>query len=118
MRTRETELAAVGARLVFVGTGLPAMAADFARTHAGPHPVLSDPAKKAFRAAGARRSVFTVLHWRMLGNLWRALRGGFRQGRVQGDPWQAGGVLVLDRNGALLHQELDRSSGDALDLDA
>lgn len=117
MRTRESDLAAVDARLLFVGTGLPAMAADFARTHAGPHPVLSDVARRAFAAAGMRRSAVPFLRLRFWRNVWRAFRQGFRQGRVQGDPWQQGGVLVYGPNGALHHAQIDVAAGDPLDLD-
>ena len=118
MRTREPELLAADARIVFVGTGLPAMAADFARQHAGPWPVLSDAKQRAFAAAGMRRGLFTTLHWRTLWNALRALRRGYRQGRVQGDPLQQGGVLVLDARGQLLHQQFDAAGGDPIDLDA
>ena len=118
MRTREQELAAAGAHLLFVGTGLPAMAADFARTHAGPHPVFSDPARATFAAAGMKRSLWTTLHWRLVPNAWRALRRGFRQTKVQGDAWQQGGVLVFDAAGRVLHRQVDGAAGDALDLDA
>ncbi|MBL8756716.1 MAG: AhpC/TSA family protein [Planctomycetes bacterium] len=118
MRTREAELQAAGANLVFVGSGLPAMAADFARQHAGPHPVLSDPQRSAFAAAGMRRGWYTLLHWRFVANLWRSLRAGFRQAGVQGDPWQHGGVLVLAADRRLLHQQLDTTAGDEVDVDA
>lgn len=118
MRGREPELAAANARLLFVGTGLPGMAADFARTHAGPFPVLSDVARTTYKAAGMKRSLFATLHPRMLGNVWRAFRGGFRQGRVQGDPYQLGGAVVFDRSGRLLHHQIDAAGGDPLDLGA
>lgn len=94
------------------------MAADFARTHAGSHPVLSDPTRSAFVAAGMKRGVFRVVHWRLLANLWRALRGGFRQGKVQGDPWQQGGVLVFGPTRDLVFEQRDSAAGDALALDA
>jgi len=116
LRRIENELAAAGARLVFVGTGTPAMAADFARENAGPHPVLSDPERRSFAAAGLRRSWFGLLHWRLLRNGLRALRAGFRQGRVMGDPWQLGGVAVFGADGRLRHAEADRAAGDPLDL--
>lgn len=118
MRTREQELAAAGARLVFVSTGTPAMAMDFATTHAGGHQVLCDVGRKAFAAAGMKRSLRTTLHWRMAANLWRALRAGFRQGRVQGDPWQQGGVLVFGRRGEVVYEQVDRVGGDELDVAA
>ncbi len=118
MRHLEPLLAANAARLVFIGTGLPAMAGDFARVHAGPHAVLCDPTRRAFAAAGMRRSWSATLHWRLLQNAVRALRQGFRQGRVQGDAWQQGGVLVVDAASRLLHHAVDRVGGDLLDLDA
>lgn len=118
MRGRDAELRARGARIVFVGTGLPAVAAGFAREHAGGHPVLSDPARHAFAAAGLRRSRCAFLHWRLLRNLARALGRGFRQSAVQGDPWQLGGVLVFASTGMLLHRQAERVAGDELDWDA
>ncbi|MEO6597772.1 MAG: AhpC/TSA family protein [Planctomycetota bacterium] len=118
LRSREAEFAAAGAKLLFVGSGTPAMAADFASTHAGAHPVLSDVHRRCFEAAGMRRSIGAMLHWRMWKNVWRALRSGFRQARVQGDPWQQGGVLVLDSDARLRHQQADRAGGDEIDVDA
>lgn len=118
MRSRESDLRASEARLVYVGTGTPAMAADFARTHAGPHPVLSDVQRRSYEGAGMRRAPGSTLHWRLFANAWRAFRRGFRQGRVQGDPWQQGGVLVFDAHAVLHHAQVDRVGGDPIDLDA
>lgn len=94
------------------------MAQDFARTHAGPFPVLSDVKKRTYAAAGMKRSGWAMLHPRMLKNLWRALRRGFRQGRVQGDPFQQGGAFVFGPDGRVLYREIDATSGDPLDLGA
>ncbi len=118
MRTREQELATLGATLLFVGNGSPAQAADFARQYAGPHAVLSDRARATYQAAGLRRSLFATLHWRLLRNAWRALRGGFRQSSVQGDALQQGGVLVVGADDRVLHEAADRAGGDELDLSA
>lgn len=106
-----------GIRIVFVGTGLPAMAAAFAAEHAGGMPVLTDPTRRVFELAGMRRGVLPLLHWRFLANLLRALRSGFRQTRVQGDAWQQGGVLVLDASGRVLLRQVDAATGDVLDLE-
>ena len=118
MRTHLPELQQAGARLVFVGTGLPAMAADFGRTHGGGLPVFSDVKKNAFAAAGMRRGMFSTLHWRLFANFWRAMRAGFRQTRIEGDPWQQGGVLVFAADGRLLHEQHDRVGGDPIDVGA
>jgi hypothetical protein len=118
LRAREADLDAAGARLVFVGSGTPAMAADFARTHGGVHRVFADPQRRTFAAAGMKRSLGASLHWRLLPNVWRALRAGHRQRKVQGDAWQQGGVLVVDAAGRALHRRADHAAGDPLDLDA
>ncbi len=47
---------------------------------------------------------------------WRALRHGFRQSRVQGDPWQQGGVLLLSPTGEVLHAQRDGTAGDVVDF--
>ena len=103
---------------MFVGTGTPAMARAFRDELGEGSVVLSDVDRAAYRAAGMRRSLFSSLHWRTFWNALRAWRRGFRQSRVQGDPWQQGGALVFDRAGALVHQQLDRAAGDELDVDA
>ena len=118
MRAREQELLATGARLLFVGTGSPAMAADFHRTHASPHQVCSDVSRRSYRVAAMRRSPWSFLHWRFLRNVVRAFRSGFRQTKVLGDPWQLGGVLVFDSHGILQHRQIDAVAGDTIDLDA
>ena len=118
MRARDQELLTAGARLLFVGTGSPAMAADFQRAHASPHPVFSDATRRSYQAAGMRRSVWSFLHWRFLRNLVRARRNGFRQTKVLGDPWQQGGVLVFDSHGRVRHCQIDAVAGDTIDLGA
>ncbi len=118
MRAHEAAIAAAGATLVFVGSGLPAMAADFQRTQGGGHPVFSDADRALFRAAGAVRGLGSILHWRLLVNSWRALRAGFRQGRIEGDPYQQGGVVVIEPDGEVRYRQIDRVGGDPLDVEA
>lgn len=115
VRGHAAAIAAARARIVFVGTGTAPMAAAFAREHADGLPVLGDPTKRVFELAGMRRGLGTVLRFGMVRNLLRALRRGHRQTKVQGDPWQQGGVLVLDGNGAVVHRQVDRAAGDAID---
>ncbi|MBK8096518.1 MAG: AhpC/TSA family protein [Planctomycetes bacterium] len=118
MRALEPRLRAGAACLVFVGNGNPAQAAGFAERHAGGFPVLTDPTRRVFAAVGMRRSLWATVHPRLLLNLLRALRLGFRQRRVEGDPWQQGGVLLFDGAGRVVHAQADRAGGDPLDLQA
>jgi len=45
-------------------------------------------------------------------NALRALRGGSRQGSVQGDLWQLGGVFVIRPGGDLAYRYVSREAGD------
>ena len=118
MRGHEDRMEQLGARLVFVGSGTPAMAADFKERFSVVPPVLVDTSRQAFAAAAMRRSLFSTLHWRSLRSAIRAYRAGFRQGRVLGDPWQQGGVLVFDGVGEIRHKQSDQVGGDPLDVEA
>lgn len=115
VRAHRAAIEQKGARIVFVGNGLPAMAREFAMQNADGLLVLSDPAKKAFELAGMRRGLATVLRPSMLKNAWRAFRSGHRQTKVQGDPWQQGGAIVLGRDGTVVHAQRDCAAGDAID---
>ena len=42
----------------------------------------------------------------------RAFRAGFRQARTRGDPWQQGGVLVLDRLGRIAWRHVSETLGE------
>ena len=101
-----------GADVVVVGQGQAAAAADFAEQYSLPFPLLVDPDMEAYRAAGMRRGVLTGVNPRSLGHLMRAARGGHRQGRVQGDPWQQGGVFVLGPGEATHFEYISREAGD------
>lgn len=115
VRAHRASIEKKGAAIVFVGNGLPAMAREFAAQNADGLPVLSDPTKKTFELAGMRRGLSTVLRPSMLTNAWRAFRSGHRQTKVQGDPWQQGGAIVLGKDGVVLHAQRDCAAGDAID---
>jgi hypothetical protein len=65
-----------------------------------------------------RRSLLGLLHPRALVNMLRAFWRGHRQGRIQGDAWQLGGVVVLASDGRVLRAQRDAAGGDLLDLEA
>ncbi len=112
MRDAWPEIKERGAHLVVVGNGQPFHAQDF-HDHLGlPFSLLTDPDLKAFAAAGLRKGVLSVASPRVLGNALRSLRGGFRQGRTQGDPWQQGGVFVITPDEQILFRHISREAGD------
>lgn len=89
------EIRALGAELVVVGSGRPQFARAFREDLALDVPILVDPDLVSYRAAGMHRTVRATVSLDLLKNAWRAYRAGHRQGAVEGDPWQQGGVLVL-----------------------
>ena len=116
LRAHDDALA--GAAVRVIGSGTPAMAAAFAGEIGGGIAMYSDEDRASFRAAGARRGLGSVLSPRAFRNYWRAWRGGHRQTRIQGDPTQQGGVLVVSPDGELLYAELDAAGGDPIDWSA
>lgn len=114
MRDRIPELRERGAALVVVGSGAPHFAAAFREDQRLPADLLLlvDPTLRAYRAAGLRRGRVEALSPRLPLNALRALRSGYRQGAVQGDPWQLGGVFVIRPGGALAYRHVSREAGD------
>lgn len=112
MRGREDEIRARGAELVIVGNGAASFARAFREDYALDGPLLVDPELRAYRAAGLRRGRVEALSPRLARNALRALRTGARQGEVQGDAWQLGGVFVIRPSGDLAYRYVSREAGD------
>ena len=112
LRDRMDDIRARGAELVIVGNGAQHFAAAFREDQALDCPLLVDPELRAYRAAGMRRGRVELLSPRLPLNALRALRSGSRQGAVEGDPWQLGGVFVIRPGGELGFRYLSREAGD------
>lgn len=112
MRDVYEEIQRNGARLVVIGSGQPEHARAFREDEGIPFELWVDPEMKAYRAAGLRRGLLNSVSWRSPGHVWRALRGGFRQTAVRGDPWQLGGVFVIMPDGATVYEQISREAGD------
>jgi hypothetical protein len=102
--------------VVAVGNGTAPMAKDFVEQFAVSYPVFTDPSREVFRLAGMRRTLGLGL--KTLGRGLRAMKGGFRQGRTQGDAWQQGGVLGVAPDGQVWFEHIDGSAGDHADVGA
>jgi len=112
LRDRLGEIRARGAELVIVGNGAPAFAAAFREDQGLECPLLVDPGLRAYRAAGLRRGRVEALSPRLPLHGLRALRAGFRQTGVEGDPWQLGGVFAIRPGGELVYRHVSREAGD------
>ena len=112
LRHASDAIHAKGAELVIVGNGELPSARRFARDAGLTTPLYVDPARIAYGALGLRRDAAAALNPALLGNAWRALRAGFRQTSVQGDPWQMGGVLVVLPGGRIAYRYQSGAPGD------
>jgi len=112
LREKIDEIRSRGAELVIIGNGDSSFAAAFREDFQLDCPLLVDPELRAYRAAGLRRGRVEVLSPRLPLNALRALRSCSRPTGVQGDPWQLGGVFVIQSGGDLAYRYLSREAGD------
>jgi hypothetical protein len=116
LRDAHPEVEARGARLIVIGNGQPWQAKAFREGARIPFELWVDPEMKAYRAAGLRRGLSKAFSLRSPGHLVRALRKGFRQTAVQGDPWQLGGAFVITPDGVTRFSQVSREAGDHASL--
>ena len=112
MRDETSNIHAAGAELVIVGNGTPQQAEWFAEDVGLTTPVLTDPTLAVYQALRSRRGLAGILDPRVFLRAIGAMRNGFRQHGVQGDPTQLGGVFVVHRDGALAFAYRSRFAGD------
>ena len=112
LHRRIDEIHAKGAEVFAIGNGSPSFIAGCRETTGFTGPVYTDPSLAAYQVAQLKRSVLRTFDPRGLGATIKAFRNGQRQGRVQGDPWQQGGVLVVEKGGAIAYQQTSERAGD------
>lgn len=100
------EIRSAGGEVALIGNGTPSMAKGFSQLVGlgSELPVLTDSSGKAHRLAGMRRSILLTLGPLAWLNFARTLLRGFRQGGIQGDPYQQGGALVVRPDGSVAYR--------------
>jgi peroxiredoxin len=106
------DIRSLGARLLVVGNGTVHHLRWFLEDQRPDFPVFTDPSRKLYEEAGFRRDAGAYLSMDAVRSVLRAFRGGFRQARTRGDPWQQGGVLVFDASGRIAWKHVSRALGD------
>jgi hypothetical protein len=116
LREAEPQLRARGASVVAVATGAHHQAQHLLDTGM-PYPCLVDPDKALYRELGIGR--IPLAQW-LRAHTWRRYArtlGRARQGRITGDPLQAGGVAVIDVDGTLRYLHRSTTLADLPPLD-
>ena len=101
-----------GATLVVLGNGSPSFIAGLREQTGWQGAVYTDPSLAIYRAAQLKRGVLRTIDPRGFGKALRAMASGQRQGLTQGDQWQQGGVLVVEKGGRVLFQQASERAGD------
>lgn len=112
LHRERARIEAAGATLHVIGNGAPMFMAGFRETTGYDGPLYTDPSLAVYRALDLRRGAGTIVSARAAMNAVRALRGGFRQGRTQGDATQQGGLLIVAPDGTIRYRHADRVAGD------
>lgn len=103
--------------LVFVGSGNALMATDFREELALEVPVWVDPRRVSYTHLGFKRSLASALSPSVWKHALRAMKAGFRQKKTMGDPWQQGGVLVVQKGGVVEFSFASAEAGDHPPID-
>jgi alkyl hydroperoxide reductase subunit AhpC len=117
LRQRQSDLDAIGARVLTVSFETPERLRAYVRSHKLPFPALADPQRAVYRRYGMGRGPW----WRIYGPrvLFGYLRAYLRGRRVtvQGDTLQQGGDFVIDAAGIvrLVHVGQDSFDRPAVD---
>ena len=90
-----------GAELIVIGNGAPHFIAGFREVTGYRGPLYTDPSLAVFEAAQLKRGVMKTLNVLSALPTIRAFARGSKQGSVEGDPWQQGGVLVIAPDGEI-----------------
>jgi hypothetical protein len=109
------ELARLGFGVVYVGNGAEHFMSGFVERNQIDETVVelvTDPTLGVHGALGLARSRTSAYGPGALVGLARGLLRGFRQGRIEGDGRQQGGVLVIDAAGRVAYLHRDRHTGD------
>ncbi len=101
-----------GARLVVIGNGASNFIAGFRQRTGYDGALYTDPQRNLYSALNLRRSVASSVGLRSMTKAIGTLRRGFRQTKTQGDPWQQGGVFVVNQDGTVLFHHRSEYAGD------
>jgi len=102
-----------GAELILIGSGNRDFARGFRDEFEITTPLYVDTERRSYQALGMKRGgLAATLKPSVMRHGVRALKAGFRQGAIQGDAWQLGGVVVVLPGGRVAYRRLSDAAGD------
>jgi len=107
-------LNALGFDVAIIGNGTAPQLDAFLKTHPTPLPFYTDPKRHSYSHFQLIRGFGGWAGIRMASHGLRAIFGGHRQGLTAGDPFQQGGVIVVEQAGDTVLAHRDETAGDLL----
>jgi len=108
------QLDALGFDLAIIGNGTAPQLDSFLKAHPTTIPMYTDPKRRSYQRFELIRGFGGWAGLRMASNGLRAIMGGHRQGLTAGDPFQQGGVIVVEPTSAIRFAHRDQTAGDLL----
>jgi hypothetical protein len=108
----ENQLGDLNAELFVIGSGTIEEAAKARERLKSAFTFLVDPKRDSFKAAGMRKDFRSTINLRTVPAIFRAWRKGHRQKKLQGDPFQQGGVLAITPDNIVAYRFISQYGGD------
>lgn len=108
---------AAGAELFVIGNGTPNFIQGFREHTKYDGPLYTDPSREVYKAAQLKRGIARTVNFRSVVSSVKTLARGGRQGWMQGDEWQQGGVLVVAPSGDVKWHHASDYPGDNASVD-
>ena len=112
MQDAKPSIEAAGAQLVVVGNGKPMFMEGFRDKTGYQGRLYTDPSRATYRALRLRRGLRSAMNLHTVKRAFEAMRAGNRQTATRGDPWQQGGVFIIDTDGTMLYRYPSEYAGD------
>jgi len=106
------QIQAKGAELVAIGNGRPEHVEGFIEDEKITFPVYTDPKRNLYKALGFKRGVGATFTLSSLKAGMRAAKEGHRQHALEGDPWQQGGLIVVNPAGEVIFHHINNDAAD------
>jgi peroxiredoxin len=112
MWARNSQYAAKGCQLIFIGNGSPKHIKRFKEDFGINVPIYTDPSLATYRAAGFKKSLIGTVGPKAIIFGQKLRSDGHVSDGIQGNVFQQGGVLCIDQQGKLLFGYVSKHLGD------
>lgn len=103
--------------MIAIGNGTPRWGKAFVESENVDFDVFADPSRSSYKVFGMKHSMTALLNPKVFKHGARAASKGFKQTATRGNPFQNGGVVVLDAAGEVRFVHVENETGDLANMD-